>query len=175
MVVVAVLTLWQILQNVFLAGGIIGTRRTGLGKDIWAVPFDQINDFLELFFVFECLYTVTLGLIKTSICFLYIRLFPNRIFRRYLWGTLVFNIVLATTFVIVDLSQCRPMSTFWLNWDDEHPGTCININAMAWSHAIINIVLDIWMIALPATQIWGLHMAWKRKIWPLIMFGFGFL
>ncbi|KAL2279610.1 hypothetical protein FJTKL_13299 [Diaporthe vaccinii] len=44
---------------------------------------------------------------------------------------------------------------------------------MAWSHAIINIALDLWMLALPASQVWGLKMPLRRKIGVMIMFGLG--
>lgn len=57
----------------------------------------------------------------------------------------------------------------------EHVGRCINIYAMAWSHAIVNIALDLWMLALPASQVWGLKMPLRRKIGVMIMFGLGIL
>lgn len=46
---------------------------------------------------------------------------------------------------------------------------------MAWSHAIVNIALDLWMLALPASQVWGLKMPLRRKIGVMIMFGLGIL
>lgn len=118
----------------FLAGGIIGkaspctspsatsnrprtANQNGLGIDIWFVPFNQITNFLQIFFVFEVLYTLTLGIIKISICFLFLRLFPERRIRRYLWATQVFNVTVVVVYVIVDLAQCQPMSYFWDMWE----------------------------------------------------------
>lgn len=116
-------------------------------------------------------------MIKMSFCFLYLRIFPDRAFRRYLWGTQIFNVVLPVTFVIVNLLQCKPLSWFWIRLDTQtsETGRCVNINVMAWSHAILNIVLDIWMLLLPAGQIWGLKMEWKRKFRVFIMFTLGAL
>ncbi|KAL2279609.1 hypothetical protein FJTKL_13298 [Diaporthe vaccinii] len=105
-----------VLQNVFLAGGIIANQN-GLGMDIWFVPFNQITNFLQIFFVFEVLYTLTLGIIKISICFLFLRLFPERRIRRYLWATQLFNVTVIVVYVIVDLAQCQPMSYFWDMWE----------------------------------------------------------
>ncbi|KAG8161106.1 hypothetical protein KVR01_009370 [Diaporthe batatas] len=65
------------------------------------------------------------------------------------------------------------MSYFWDMWDGEHVGRCINIYAMAWAHAIINIALDVWMLALPASQVWGLKMPLRRKLGVMVMFGLG--
>lgn len=85
--------------------------------DIWFVPFNQITNFLQIFFVFEVLYTITIGIIKISITFLYLRLFPERRIRRFLWATQIFNVTLVGVFVIVDLAQCQPMSYFWDMWE----------------------------------------------------------
>ncbi|KAH8751071.1 hypothetical protein F5883DRAFT_608593 [Diaporthe sp. PMI_573] len=150
-------------------------NQNGLGMDIWFVPFNQITNFLQISFVFEVLYTITIGIIKISITFLYLRLFPDRRIRRFLWATQIFNVTLVGVFVIVDLAQCQPMSYFWDMWDGEHVGRCINIYAMAWAHAIINIVLDVWMLALPASQVWGLKMPFRRKFGVMVMFGLGIL
>lgn len=151
--------------------------KTGFGKDIWTISsFDQVDNFLFLFFVFECLYVVTLGMIRMSICFMYLRLFPNvHRFRQWVWGTQAVNAAFTIAFLAAALAQCRPMSTFWKNWDGEHPGQCVNIDAMVWSHAGINIALDLWMLALPASQVWELHMALRQKIRLMIMFGLGLL
>lgn len=92
-------------------------NQNGLGIDIWFVPFNQITNFLQIFFVFEVLYTLTLGIIKISICFLFLRLFPERRIRRYLWATQLFNVTVVVVYVIVDLAQCRPMSYFWDMWE----------------------------------------------------------
>jgi len=130
----------------------------------------------QLFFICEVLYTFALAMVKASFLFFFLRVFPNPAVRIALWVTVVFNAVLGTTFVIVDLAQCRPMDYFWNNWDGEHEGgTCININAMAWAHAGINVVLDIWMLALPAVPIMKLHLSRRKKVSILAMFGVGVL
>lgn len=85
--------------------------------DIWFVPFNQITNFLQIFFVFEVLYTITIGIIKISITFLYLRLFPDRRIRRFLWATQIFIVTLVGVFVIANLAQCQPMSYFWDMWE----------------------------------------------------------
>jgi hypothetical protein len=125
--------------------------------------------------VFEVLYTLTLGLIKTSILFLYLRLFPDPKFRRVIWATQAFNLLLVGSFIVSDFFQCRPVSFFWESWDGEHEGRCFNINALAWAHSAINIALDFWMLYLPATQVWSLQMKVKKKIGVILMFGIGIL
>lgn len=128
-----------------------------------------------MYFIFEVLYTLTLGMIKISICFLYIRIFSNSTLRKVLWGTQIFNSLLIVAFLCADFGQCRPLSYFWNAWDQEHSGSCFNINAMAYAHSAINIALDIWMLILPATQVWKLNMSLKNKLAVSAMFSIGIL
>ncbi|KKY29996.1 putative cfem domain-containing protein [Diaporthe ampelina] len=153
----------------WLAGSIL-EERYGLGRDIWTLEPWRVFEFLKVFFVFEVLYTLTLGLIKTSILFLYLRLFPDPKFRRVVWATQVFNLLLVGSFITCDFLQCQPISFFWESWDGEHSGRCFNINALAWAHSAINIGLDFWMLYLPATQVWSLQMKVKKKIGTLVSF-----
>lgn len=160
-----------------LVTGVVGaaffTLRNGLGRNIWVLTPVQITTFLKVYWTFEMLYTVTLGTIKISICFLYLRLFPGEKFRRLVWATLIFNLFVLVAFSFSSVFQCRPLSYFWSGWDGEQKGTCDNINAAAWAHAVINIVLDVWMLGLPASQVWRLNVPMRKKIEILAMFGFG--
>lgn len=158
----------------FLAAA-VKEQRNGLGRNIWTLTPEQITNFLEMFFIFEILYGFTLLLIKISICFLYLRIFPSRNFRIAVWATQVFNACVLVTFIIADMVQCAPLSYFWNSWDGEHHGRCINSPALAWTHAIINIVLDFWMLALPASQVWNLNLPARKKASVFAMFGFGIL
>jgi len=128
-----------------------------------------------VFYIFEVLYCFTLATIKMSIIFFYQRIFTDEKFRPYLHGTQFFNAALCAVYLLVDFVQCLPLSFFWEGWDGEHEGKCININALAWSHAIINIVLDMWMIGLPASQIWGINLRYSKKAQVLAMFSVGIL
>lgn len=114
-------------------------------------------------------------MIKISICFLFLRLFPDEKFRRIVWATQCFNFAVLITFIFVNTLQCRPMSFFWTGWDGEHQGSCFNMNAAAWAHAAIHIALDIWMLVLPASQVWTLNVSLKRKLAILAMFSLGIL
>jgi hypothetical protein len=51
-----------------------------------------------------------------------------------------------------------------------HEGSCLNINAIAWANAIISILLDVWMLAIPLWQLKGLQLDWKKKLGVGMMF-----
>lgn len=103
------------------------------------------------------------GLVKASICFLFLRIFESRSFQRVVWATQIFNLLLVLVFAAGNIAQCRPIKYFWHMWDGEHTGTCFNINAASYVQAGLNIALDLWMLVLPATQIWKLNMSIRWK------------
>ncbi|GKT84444.1 CFEM domain-containing protein [Colletotrichum tofieldiae] len=160
----------------FVVATVLG-KREGFGKDIWTLTVDQITAFIRGFFAFELLYFVTLAVIKASILFLYLRIFGaiTEVFRQILWGTHIFNAAVCITFIIVNLNQCKPLSYFWYGWDGKYPGYCIDLSAMTLSHASLNIAIDVWMLVLPATQIYKLNLQKRQKAGIMSMFGVGIL
>lgn len=152
-----------------------GTGANGLGRDIWTLPFDMITRFGKFFYIMEILYFAELALLKVSILFFYLRIFPDTRIRRVLWVTQTLNVLVGVAFVIAASVPCTPISYFWTKWDGEGQGKCININALAWANAIISIVLDIWMIAIPLSQLPKIKLHWKRKVGIALMFFVGTL
>ncbi|KAJ0161153.1 hypothetical protein CTA2_6679 [Colletotrichum tanaceti] len=163
-----------VMMIAFLIATVLG-RRFGFGKDIWTLTVEQITAFVKGFFAFEIMYFVTLALIKASILFLYLRIFGaiTETFCRVLWGTHIFNVAVCVTFIVVNLNQCKPLSYFWYGWDGKYPGYCINLSAMTLWHAVLNIAIDVWMLVLPATQIYKLNLQKRQKAGIMMMFGVG--
>ncbi|WQF75221.1 Putative extracellular membrane protein, CFEM [Colletotrichum destructivum] len=148
-------------------------ERTGAGRDIWTLTPEQITEFLFVFLIFSTLYMTSLAFIKSSILFLYLRIFPDENFRRVLWGTQLFNLLIWITFVTGTFAACQPLNFFWNGWKREMTGKCFNLNAFAMCHGVLNVALDAWMLVLPATQIYGLRMKLKTKVGVMLMFGVG--
>ena len=150
-----------------------GIVPNGLGMDVWVVPYDKITNFVRYLYALEVLYFLQIALIKLTLLFFFLRIFPTRLTRRLLWATVAFNGLYGLSFVITAIFQCRPISFYWTSWDKERPGNCVNINALAWSNAIISIILDIWMLVLPLYEIFHLQLSWRKKISVAIMFFVG--
>ncbi|KAI8288817.1 hypothetical protein K4K60_010173 [Colletotrichum sp. SAR11_57] len=150
-------------------------EETGAGRDIWSLTPEQITYFLVLFYVFGMLYLTALAFVKASILFLYLRIFPDEKFRRVLWCTQMFNLLLLIAFVGGTVGSCQPIHYFWDGWTGEMKGQCINLNAFAMSHGALNVALDVWMLVLPATQVYDLRMPLMRKLGVMLMFGVGVL
>lgn len=153
----------------------IGLVPNGLGQDVWAVPFDNLTAFIRWFYVMEILYFAQVALLKTSILFFYLRIFGHSGLRMFILGTLAFNALYGVAFTLVAAFQCQPVSFYWTNWDGEHTGRCLNVNAIAWANAGISIAVDFWMLALPLSQIKSLNLHWKKKVGVALMFSVGAL
>lgn len=146
------------------------TIPNGLGKDIWTVPFNQITAFVHAFYAMEVLYFLQVALLKLSLLFFYLRVFPGPKIRRFIWGTIIFDILFGLVFILTGIFQCRPISYYWNSWDGEHEGKCVDINALAWANAGISILLDAWMLGLPMSQVIYLNLHWKKKVGVALMF-----
>lgn len=148
----------------------LGVIPNGMGRDVWTLTPNQITNFGRFFYIMAALYFAQLALLKMSLLFFYLRIFPDKKIRRLLYGTIVFNLIWGTVFTLISLFECRPISYYWTNWDGEHTGNCFDQNLLGWSNAIISIVEDIWMLAIPLSQLKSLHLHWKKKIGVAVMF-----
>jgi len=159
----------SIFVNVF------GTTANGLGRDIWTLSHDDITDTLKFFWAVCVLYFLETALTKLSIICFYIHIFPSAKVRRVLWITFGVTVAWGVAFVVCGIFQCRPISFFWTHWDGLHEGHCVEPNAIAWSNAITNIAFDLWILAIPLSQLRGLQLHWKKKAGVAIMFCLGTL
>lgn len=91
------------------------------------------------------------------------------------YAIMVVNILYGTTFILVSLFQCIPVEAAWMRWDGMVPAKCIDANAVGWTSAAFNILLDIATVILPLPELARLVMSWEKKVSILLMFGLGSL
>lgn len=144
----------------------------GLGRDIWTMDIPTLLLFGHYFYVMEILYLTLITLIKVSLSLFYLNIFPGQIIRRLLWITVAFHIACGIAFITKTVLQCTPVDYNWNKFDDDPrtTGHCIDINASGWANGIIGVVADIWLFALPLTQLKRLKLHWKKKVGAAIMF-----
>ncbi|KAF5020017.1 hypothetical protein F66182_7953 [Fusarium sp. NRRL 66182] len=150
-----------------------GLAPNGMGKDVWTLTPEQITRFGMFFHTMAALYFGLMTLLKLSMLFFYLRIFPTASVRKVLWGTVAFTCCFGIVYVFVAIFQCQPISYFWTKWDGEHKGRCANINAVTWSNASINIALDFYILAIPLSQLRALNLDWRKKIGVGMMFSVG--
>jgi hypothetical protein len=85
------------------------------------------------------------------------------------------NVGYMIAFVLISIFQCRPLPGAWLRWDGEENFQCNHINAQGWASAVINMVLDIIVMALPLKQLYKLNLSIKKKSYVICMFSLGIL
>ncbi|KAK1720270.1 uncharacterized protein BDZ83DRAFT_551033, partial [Colletotrichum acutatum] len=148
-------------------------ERNGAGRDIWSLTFDQIDIYFLTFYIGQLLYVFTLTLIKCSILFMYLRIFPGEKFRRVLWVTLAVTAGLGTGSVFLVAFQCQPVGMAWKQWTGEENSHCVPVPPLGVVHGAVNIILDVWMLILPASQVLFLNMKPRKKWAVMFMFSLG--
>lgn len=155
------------------AGAFVLEFQNGLGLDIWTLTAQQITYGLKIFFIYEVLYAVLIYLVKMSVVFLYMRIFPGDTFRTVAWATQGVILTSLVVFTLLPFAQCRPISYFWTFWDGEHSGKCFDIPALGYANAGVNIALEVWLLVLPAWPVLNLNMSLKKRVSVMAMFCFG--
>lgn len=156
---------------------VFGLAANGLGRDVWAMTPEGLANFARYFYIEELVYLTLMTLVKLSLCLFYLEIFPGIKIRRLLWSTVAFHVAMWLAFFIKVIFQCLPLGWYWARFNDLDPyrGKCININAAGWAHAALNVASDIWLLALPLSQLRSLGLHWKRKVGAAIMFSMGTL
>jgi hypothetical protein len=152
-----------------------GLAHNGLGRDIWTLTPTQIADFAYNFYILQTMYFALVAMVKLNLLFFYLRIFPSRTIKWLLWPTVAFTVLFGLGFIVSSVLICHPISFVWTRWSHGTQGTCLNLNAMAWSNAAISIALDLWMLAIPLSQLKTLNLDWKKRIAAGLMFCVGTL
>jgi hypothetical protein len=86
---------------------VYGTVEHGLGQDIWTLNPEEITKMLKFFYIMASLYFTQVTLLKLTLLFFYIRVFPAKPVQRLLWSTVAFVVAWGFVFVVVAIFQCR--------------------------------------------------------------------
>ncbi len=86
---------------------------------------------------------------------------------------IAFCTVSGTAFVLATIWQCTPIAVFW----DKSivGGHCLESEAFWFTYSIINIVSDVFILALPVRQILSLELAPRDKCGLVGIFSVGIL
>ncbi|OAR03086.1 hypothetical protein LLEC1_05609 [Akanthomyces lecanii] len=153
---------------------IFGLTAHGLGVDIWGLQASQATAVGRCFYAVQILYVLLIGLIKLALTLFYLDIFFGRTIVILLWATAAVHIAGAVVFCVGIVFQCDPLPYQWERYNYANnplvEGHCLNINAAGWAHAAISVASDIWMLALPLSQLKKLNLHWKKKLGAGLMF-----
>ncbi|KAI9846164.1 MAG: hypothetical protein M1837_004278 [Sclerophora amabilis] len=143
---------------------------SGYGKHAANLTAEQLRGAFKYFYLAQPFYKVGICFTKLSILFLYNRIFIHVRFRRINFSVVGFVFAYSVAFLFLTIFQCVPIRR---SWDKTTPGTCVSNAAQWFSFAIINIISDVIIIALPLPMIQQLHLPRNQKIALSIVFMFG--
>lgn len=147
---------------------------SGLGHDIWTISEETTTRFFIYLLVVEFTYVLSLCLIKMSILFFFLRIFPDPTFITIIRWTIALTILSTTIILVLAALQSAPTEPSQDGWDGfPNSGPRLDIQALILSHAGINVALDIWMFVLPLTQLYNLGLKARKKIGIMLIFGVG--
>ncbi|KAF9889910.1 hypothetical protein FE257_006782 [Aspergillus nanangensis] len=117
---------------------------------------------LKWFFGAQIMYKVVIGISKVSFLCLYLRIFIQPYFRRMCYGGIIFVLAWTLAYILVTIFQCKPIAFFW-DKTIENP-TCVDSKSQWLSYAVINILSDVSILALPIYPIYSLRLPRAKKV-----------
>jgi hypothetical protein len=118
--------------------------------------------------VMTVVWNVTVCLSKLSILLMYTSIVPNAsmlVICRYFGATILLWIVVD---LVTVLTICKPLAQAW-----KAPDKCGNQNTFLFSMGMLNLIIDVAIIALPMPYIFRLRMQWRRKLVAIVLLGLG--
>lgn len=111
--------------------------------------------------------------VKMSILFLYIRIFPSRLFKLYVIVTMVLVTISILILVPMVIFQCNPVSATWNLYRKD--AFCLGVSAVAYANAAVNIGTEVAILVLPLPLLSKLRVSWRTKLGLYMLFGCGIL
>ncbi|OAQ99996.1 hypothetical protein LLEC1_01841 [Akanthomyces lecanii] len=142
----------------------------GFGKHIKSLSRPNKLKTLQMFYIAQIFYKLTINLTKTSILLLYRRIFVQRWFR-YSCNTLICIVMaycVATT--ASSIWQCTPIP---FAWDKSLHGSCISMITNWYANAGFAIATDVLILSLPMQPIWASKLPVNQKRALMLVFALG--
>ena len=135
-------------------------------------PISRLTFICQAQFMVPIIWVASITFIRASIIFLYIRVFPTRIFRRICYAVLTINYLFFIGTCLADCLICQPIS---YRWDQMTGGSghCGDQKSLDLFIGVFNLFLDATAVVLPMPILWGLKMAVAKKVMLSGMFGMG--
>jgi hypothetical protein len=136
---------------------------------------DVFSYALKLFYIDESFYLTVLVLTKISILFFYLRIFPQKKFRRACYGVMGWVGASGIIFVCMQIFQCLPIEFVWQGWLGTFgPHRCLDVHALTYVAATFGIAQDLVILIMPLPLLWSLNTGLRQRIDIGIMFSLGF-
>ncbi|GAB7357543.1 hypothetical protein MBLNU459_g0060t1 [Dothideomycetes sp. NU459] len=137
----------------------------GQGRHYNTISASEMKSLYKAFWASVPVYQAALSITKISILLQYFRVFVGQNIRRGTIILMAITVIYGIWSVCSTAFSCAPISYFW---DKDIPGgRCLNLNAIWFSNASLNIVTDVAIFVLPIPVLSELHLP-KRQKWGLM-------
>ncbi|RAH43174.1 uncharacterized protein BO95DRAFT_466159 [Aspergillus brunneoviolaceus CBS 621.78] len=147
-----------------LATIILGVLR-GIGRrsEEGGIDYDALG---KIQLAVQVLYITSAALVKLSILFLYRQVFQHM--RTIITITIAVIVVITVVFIFVAIFQCHPIGRFWFE-PKAAQGACISQLIFWCDVAVVFLISNIWITALPVRPILGLHVKCRLRTGILLL------
>ncbi|PNS16043.1 hypothetical protein CAC42_4444 [Sphaceloma murrayae] len=168
----AVVVLAAVLSTVYAALGILQTRY-GLGLTPAKRPPGNLRMYTVYNYTGRPFYLIGIGCFKVALCLSYLR-FTERastpVFRRLLFAIMTFVVLTTTTFLVLNIFGCTPISKIF---DPRRAGTCLPFAPVNFYISTVIVFSDVVIFLLPIWIIYHVRMEKRKKRQICITFGLG--
>jgi len=145
----------------------------GVGIHQTEASLSQISILLKLFVPAPMLWSCATTCVKLSILWFYIGIFEWHGFRPAAYVVMAVSIALWVAVILESFLLCSPFEYTWNKVTVT--GTCGSSTEAYLSVAIVNLIIDLSIVALPMPILWRLQMSWKKKAAISALLGLGLI
>ncbi|KAJ5355885.1 hypothetical protein N7517_010494 [Penicillium concentricum] len=129
-------------------------------KHKWDLTEADLFPAAKVRYVTHIIDTLVSGLIKVSICLLYLRVFPN--IRVISLGTIAFVTAMSVAIMLAIIFQCSPIDAVFDEQKYEHY-TCFESVPFWYLSPALSLVMDVWILLLPLKTVLGLQLETRKR------------
>ena len=144
--------------------------QNGYGMHKADLTSDQIHIVLRDFFIAQSPYKATVCLNKVSTVLLYLRIFISRGFRIAAFTVLGIVVAWSIGGICATIWQCVPIRGAW---DIKAHARCIDSGKFWIAYAVMNVLTDVMVLALPIPSILKLQLSRREKVLLCCLFLLG--
>lgn len=152
----------------YATGGLsIAGGNYGAGRHVWALNVEDLVTMYRILYVYTYIYAAAVAMTKLSILLFYGRIFKydGRWWRIALAVSFFLTLSIPLIIWITIANVCKPVFFFWNQFIGAE-GTCIDVNGFFLALGIMNMLVDVVVLAVPIPQIVALNMT-PRKKWAV--------
>ncbi|CAM1505082.1 Fc.00g107190.m01.CDS01 [Cosmosporella sp. VM-42] len=134
----------------------------GAGRHMWDVLLSEYSPaFLQTTIGATMTYAIAVACAKLSILTFYLRISPDRLLRRTVYGLIAAVCAYTLAYMLLIIFQCRPVAAAW---DINADRTCIGYLPPMMFLSVANIVFDVVLLLLPIRIVLPLQIPVRQKI-----------